>query len=116
MGETTIPVKVNSRIWWQLASMAEQRDERVADVIAEAIDLLLNPPPVRTVVVSRESRRFSDADSVRLRDLTEQGFTIAEIAAVLGFHPNTVMGYRSRLGITGRMGRRSQIQNERREA
>jgi predicted DNA-binding ribbon-helix-helix protein len=91
----TQTVKFEDRTWASLATMADDQDTTIAELIEQAARRLLigtvpSPQPTRMETLAESRKKHRAALTARVLRLRKDGGTVASIAAVIGYSTSYV--------------------------
>jgi hypothetical protein len=91
----TQTVKFEDRTWARLATMADDQDTTIAELLEQAARRLLigtvpSPKPTRAEALAESRQKHRDALTARILRLRRDGNTVAGIAAVIGYSSSYV--------------------------
>ncbi|GAB3616038.1 hypothetical protein GCM10027416_05950 [Okibacterium endophyticum] len=92
-------IEMPDRVWGRLATIAENRGLKVADVIAESITATVDHQATK---IRRQYRPVDEAVIDEIRELHALGHSSPEIGRRIGVNPNTVRYHMRRLGLSTR--------------
>lgn len=86
--EVKISLTLPRQVWGRMATIAEQKRCRVADLVADAVEVIVDPTPVDAVPADRDEAKFRTLSAV------DRGWDDWTIAEQLGVPVSTVAKWR----------------------